>query len=78
MYNYKQRYLSALFEDSGKFLNSLITAHREKKEGVELEFTPKNCQAVIMMPLILLKKVSGAGDYPLYTIGQLLLHPSYS
>ena len=65
MYNYKQRYLSALFEDSGKFMNSLVTAHRENR-GVELEFTPKNCQAVILMPLMLLKKVSGAGIYPSY------------
>ena len=57
MYNYKQRYLSALFEDSGNLLNSLIAAHRDKGEGLELEFNPKSCQAVILMPLMLTRKV---------------------
>ena len=59
LYNYKQSYLSALFEESVQFLNRLSESYtgEESDQGLELDFNPKGLQAVILIPLILLRKV---------------------
>ena len=60
MYNYKQRNLSSLFEQSAEFLDKLASAYASDSEdkGFELDFNPKGCQSAILIPLMLMGKVA--------------------